>query len=210
MLYYVGDISAVTIFTTLVYKLVVFAMTVCLVSRGREYYADACAIQQLEEKGTYREMLAEAFEGKSELKWSFFHPSLSRRIKECDSGHEVLFAGLFWKVYWLLLILTSWLSVRLEQFADEGEMYYSGVIVVAGLGLVFELFRKKLLGLRSDSVFLAFLHWVTPGKRFFRLAFLIVGFTTVSILSYRYGGENAAVLQAIGGASVYGVWLLLK
>lgn len=203
-------ISMVTIFIVLAYKFVVFSMTIFYVSRTREYYADAYAVQQIEEKWAYREMLAGALEGKPGGRWSFFHPPLSRRIEACDNGHKVLFAGLFWKVYWLLAIFTSWPLVTLEYQVDEARMYYSGVIVVAVFGLAFELLRKRLLGLRSNSMIYVFLRWIMPGKRFFRAAFLIIGFITVSVLSQQYGEENAELLRALGGAVVFTVWLSLK
>lgn len=101
----------------LFYAALVFGIPTSIISRYREYYADAHALASGVPPATYVDLLSTAG-GREAEGWAFFHPSMARRKKEVESGFKTVRRAIFWKVYWPLFFLTSWIVWWQMRLAD--------------------------------------------------------------------------------------------
>jgi Zn-dependent protease with chaperone function len=193
------------------YKLIVFGIIISYISKYREYYADAKAIQILGDNKHYISFLNKAIEGNKKKKFNYFHPSIESRITEAESGYSVLNRTIFWKIYWPLNILISCIQYI---YADDDyvRFYAHGVMVISVGCLAFEFLRKPLLS-SSDNFILAVSNIfaaLRPGKRFARYTFLLSGFIFVIFFANTYGGYDKSTWISVGGAIVYTISRSMK
>lgn len=208
------------------YKALVFATTVMVISRYREFYADARALSQCEDPAVYIDMLETAALSEKR-KWSFFHPSLRSRVRAARNGYAVLRRVVAWRVYLVLNVIVSWVQVvALAQQGvsetDNAVVNASALIPLGGVLLFAECFRwlfflspdRARLGVGPSvgSISLprwAVPRWPVPGW-LLRYGFLIGGFIAAIALGSAYGGANASLLTSVCAAIVYGIFRALK
>lgn len=194
----VGSLIGLTL-----YQLTVFSVLLSCVSRYREYYADARAIQLTHDVDAYRSLLSSGARHKG-LLGNFFHPSISDRLDAIDQQYRVLRTVHFWKVYWLAAGSVGFLQWR---FAEDSFVSYHGLcgaVMAAGL-LVFEVLRPLLIGTGESSRPFSRGAWPSIGwtSRGFRYGFMLLGFTVVVVFADMVSPRDPSHIMAVGGAVVY-------
>ena len=77
---------------------------------------------------------------------------------------------------------------------------YKSLLMLSVAGIVFEVYRRRLISSAYNEN--KFIRILTPGKKFARRLFLLVGFVNVCIFAPRVPGDPQ-VFIGVGGALVY-------
>lgn len=129
-----------------IYKFFVFGGLLCLMSRSREIYADASAAQYLT-RDEYVTLL-KSMRGAEKYQYSFFHPSVSKRIKEAQSGFATLHNRWLWRAYFVAATAVSWLQLWQMSISGVTDVGYEYIYSASCMGtaiLVLEGFRGPLM-----------------------------------------------------------------
>jgi len=136
------------------YKMLVLSLIVSVVSKYREYYADAKAIAVTGEKSVYRALLSDAV-GQECRSFSFFHPSLVQRIAQVDNDFRVLRNVTFWRIFWPLNLFISWLQWATSRYGGSidatYEKFVGSAILVCAFCIVFTFSRGIFFPHRADQ-----------------------------------------------------------
>jgi len=197
-----------------VYKIVILSLQVSMISKYREFYADARASKICSQNNAYLELLSHS-EGRELHRFSFFHPSLAKRITELEGGFPIVKKAWFWRVFLTLHVIVSWtIWVEMNVLSDElpFEAYYAQAsifVALACLGITF--FRGLLLraGAKKSDEFSSPKRISIPVS-VWRYIFLLIGFTFVVVTSEMAGGEGGSMWISIGGAVVYAIFVATK
>ncbi|MGX9966050.1 M48 family metalloprotease [Roseomonas sp. F4] len=191
------------------YKILILGVLLSLLSRRREFYADAMAIQVTRDPEAYISLLS-SLSGREKTRWSFFHPSLEKRIAEVNNGFRSIRYALSWRLYLLVATATSG-ALHLDQLSygdpDSFEATHIYTFIAGCLLLVLDLFRFAVLRTplqpdleqqRRRSAF----HYAL-----FRYGFLLLGFVGATVIG--------AVIEVPGaipvmGAVVYAIFAAMK
>lgn len=174
------------------------------VSRYREFYADAQAVDWLRDKEVYASLLSLARERPRGLFGYLFHPAPPRRLDEVRQGHTVLQRAIFWKLFWGSSALISWLQIVYGQdlLTDFETSYIEASGATAAVLLFLEVFRGPLLKASTDSLVVRTVGLLVS-RRMLSALFLITGMMSVLYVSVEYGGEWSIVLSGLGGVLVF-------
>ncbi|MCA1375833.1 MULTISPECIES: M48 family metalloprotease [unclassified Bradyrhizobium] len=219
-----NDVTPPSVLLVVLYKVLILGGLVSLISRNREFYADATALSVTRNVDEYVGLLAKASEHERS-RLSYFHPSLRRRIAEVQNNFQVLRRAVGWRVYIGLASLVAFIQWKaLQDSETDSRYFFCGFLM--GLFILFtEMFRGMLLPRASlgsvplvnsaeeGPVFSEKFTWneQKPNKALntiFRYAFLIGGFILATILGANF--PNPHVVIPILGALVYGTFRALK
>jgi Zn-dependent protease with chaperone function len=194
-----------------IYQIVVFGLLLSRISRYREYYADARAVQLLGgDLVAYRNVLTSGAQHNG-LLGKFFHPSVAERLRSLDDGYAILRRVHFWKVYWVVAGSVAYLQWKFVENSFVEYYGYCGFVLAIAL-LLFELLRPWAIG--SGASKRAFSSTILPeffwNRTFLRRSFLLSGFVVVVVIADKLSLNDPGTIISIGGGIVYVVSRAIK
>lgn len=181
------------------YRILLSGGLLWFMSRSREFYADACAVQFTHPSEAYISLLEQA-KGAEKEKISLFHPSLSKRVEEARKGFPSLRTRWPWRFYIAAATAVSWFQWH-SASDDIDPLYYYSAWWVGVIILLIELLRTNLL--TSPFSF----RIVLPGRRTYRFAFLLLGMVFAVYVAVESENETAG---AIVGGVVFALFTASK
>ena len=186
-------------FAVLFYKFFVSTGLLWILSRNREFYADAFAVEITKDSDSYKSLLNSVV-GREQHRWSFFHPSLSKRALELASGFKVIRRAVLWRLYFVCATLVSYVQWHFSDLDNNYVLIYFSTLVMGIIVLLSEMLRNSILK-SKDSTELGRNKPRTlskGNKLLIRWTFLLVGYTTAVIVGEGiFSSHNMAMI--LGG-----------